>query len=76
MSRTIGDRRHTALIERLVAKRRSAGLTQAEVALKLKVYQSHIARLESGQRRVDVIELLDLADALDFDHALVIQDLS
>ncbi len=69
MSKTIGDGRHTVLIERLVAKRKSAGLTKAEVASKLKVYQSHIARLESGQRRVDVIELLDLGIAIGFDPA-------
>jgi transcriptional regulator with XRE-family HTH domain len=61
-----------ALIAAIIAKRKEAGLTQVELAAKLKVYQSHIARLESGQRRVDVIELLDIADALNFDpHALV-----
>ena len=72
MTKTISDRRHMALIAALIAQRKNAGLTQVELAAKLKVYQSHIARLESGQRRVDVIELLDLADALNFDpHAIV-----
>jgi transcriptional regulator with XRE-family HTH domain len=61
-----------ALIAALIAKRKSAGLTQDELAAKLKVYQSHIARLESGQRRLDVIELIDIADALNFDPNVLI----
>lgn len=73
MPKTIGDERHQALISFLVAKRVSAGVTQAELAARLSVYQSHIARLESGQRRLDVIELLDLADALGFDPQEAIQ---
>ena len=29
--------------------------------------QSFVARVESGQRRIDIIELLDLAEAIGFD---------
>jgi hypothetical protein len=32
-----------------------------------KAYQSFVARLESGQRRVDVVELVQLAEILRFD---------
>jgi transcriptional regulator with XRE-family HTH domain len=46
--------------------RKKAGLTQAELAKKLGEYQSFVARLESGQRRVDLVEFLELADALGF----------
>ena len=34
------------------------------VEAKLGEYQSFVARLESGQRRVDLVEFLDLADAV------------
>jgi predicted transcriptional regulator len=43
------------------------GLTQTDLAPKPGEYQSFVARLESGQRRVDVIEFLELAEILDFD---------
>jgi transcriptional regulator with XRE-family HTH domain len=42
-------------------------MTQTELALRLNQYQSLVARLESGQRRVDVIEFLQLAEILKFD---------
>lgn len=45
----------------------AAGLTQTELAAKLGEYQSFVARLESGQRRVDVVEFLEFAELLDFD---------
>jgi transcriptional regulator with XRE-family HTH domain len=67
MSRTLRSARHEALIALLVEKRREAGLTQEQVAKKLKRYQSYVATVESGQRRIDVVEFLDLADAIGFD---------
>lgn len=67
MSRTLRSARHEALIALLVEKRRQAGLTQAHVARKLKRYQSYVATVESGQRRIDVVEFLDFADAIGFD---------
>ena len=48
-------------------KRKKAGLTQAALAAKLGRYQSFIANIESGQRRIDVVELLDIAAAIGFD---------
>jgi transcriptional regulator with XRE-family HTH domain len=47
---------------RLKQARREAGLTQVEVATRLKLPQSFIANCESGERRVDIIELQCLAE--------------
>ncbi len=69
MVKTLGTERHKALIALLVEKREAAGLTQAELAAKLGEYQSFVARLESGQRRVDVVEFIELAEILGFDAA-------
>lgn len=80
MTNSLGSPRHRALIALLVAQREAAGLTQAELAARLGQYQSFVARLESGQRRVDVVEFLDLANALGFDavaalqHVLMVED--
>jgi len=67
MSRTLRSPRHEALRALLVEKRKEAGLTQSEVAKKLRRYQSFVATIESGQRRIDVVEFLDIADAIGFD---------
>jgi transcriptional regulator with XRE-family HTH domain len=72
LGKTLRSARHKALIELLVAKREASGLTQADLAEKLGEYQSFVARLESGQRRVDVVELLKIAEVLGFDPARMI----
>ena len=42
-------------------------MTQGDLAARLGEYQSFVARLESGQRRIDVVELIELAEILGFD---------
>ena len=67
MSRTLRSQRHEALRAFLVEKRKNAGLTQTQVAAKLGRYQSFVATVEAGERRIDVVELVDLAEAIGFD---------
>jgi transcriptional regulator with XRE-family HTH domain len=47
-------------------------MTQTQLADKLGEYQSFVARLESGQRRVDVVEFLELAEVLGLDAGKVL----
>lgn len=75
MIKTLGTKRQRALISVLIAKREEAGLTQTQLANALGEYQSFVARLESGQRRVDVIEFIELARVLNFTAARVIHEL-
>nr|WP_274705694.1 helix-turn-helix transcriptional regulator [Salipiger pentaromativorans] len=56
----------------MIAARKAAGLTQAELALRLRCHQSFVARLESGERRVDVVELIVLARALQIDAVMLL----
>lgn len=67
MEKTLTTRAHAALIAMVKSKREAANLTQETVASILGEHQSFIARLESGQRRVDVIEFLELARVIGFD---------
>lgn len=53
--------RYRQFLERLRAARREAGLTQAQVARALRKPQSFVSKCESGERRVDVIELDEYA---------------
>jgi transcriptional regulator with XRE-family HTH domain len=45
------------VLAKLKAARRAAGLTQTEVASLLGKPQSFVAKCESGERRIDVVEL-------------------
>jgi transcriptional regulator with XRE-family HTH domain len=67
LSRTLGSPRHRALVELVIRERKAADLTQVQVATKLSRYQSYVALLETGQRRLDVVEFMDIADAIGFD---------
>jgi HTH-type transcriptional regulator/antitoxin HipB len=61
--------------ERFFLKQRRLDLTQAQLAKRLRRYQSFVATVESGQRRIDVIKFLDLAEAVGFDPIDVIKKL-
>ncbi|MEX0998367.1 MAG: helix-turn-helix transcriptional regulator [Thermodesulfobacteriota bacterium] len=61
MIRSRQTKEYAYFVERLRKAWLEAGLTQTEVAKKLKRPQSHISNVESGQQRVDVIELQTFA---------------
>jgi transcriptional regulator with XRE-family HTH domain len=67
MSRTLGSAKHQALRRLLIQRRRKAGLRQVDVAKRLGRYQSYITNIETGQRRIDAVELVELAEAIGFD---------
>ncbi len=52
------------LCEVLLEARRQAGLTQTQLAEKLQVPQSTIAKMENGDRGVGVVELPEITQAL------------
>ena len=57
MKKSIHTKEYAVFVERLRKAREEAGLTQVQVAKKLKRPQSHVSNVESGQQRVDVVEL-------------------
>lgn len=64
MERSLHSHSHNALIAELRKLRRNANLTQQVIADRLGLPQSYIAKIETGERNIDVVELLDLCDAL------------
>lgn len=62
MSSSVYSTRYQQFLERLRTARLEAHLTQKQVADRLGVPQSLISKCESGERRVDVVELLDFAE--------------
>ncbi|GFE78257.1 hypothetical protein GCM10011487_02570 [Steroidobacter agaridevorans] len=62
------------MLELLLAAREKAGLTQQQLADRLGKPQSFISKYEGGERRIDVIEFIAIADALDIDASRAIRD--
>jgi transcriptional regulator with XRE-family HTH domain len=57
MDKTIQTKEYAKFIEKLHKARLEAGLRQVEVAKKLKRPQSYISRVESGEYRLDILEV-------------------
>jgi transcriptional regulator with XRE-family HTH domain len=71
----IHTERHRRFRALLVAERKALGITQIELAERLGKPPSYIAKIELGERRLDVLELIDLATVAGFDPAAFVQKL-
>jgi transcriptional regulator with XRE-family HTH domain len=63
------SKRHKALVGLIAARREAAAMTQSDLAARLGKSQSFVNRLESGKRRITVVEFVELAEILGFDPA-------
>jgi len=54
--------------ELLLAARKSAGLTQIDLGKQLSRPQSFVSKFERGERRLDVVEFLEIASVLGVDR--------
>lgn len=57
MGRTIRTKEYAVFIERMRKARLESGLRQIDVAKKMKRPQSYISRVESGEYRLDILEV-------------------
>jgi DNA-binding XRE family transcriptional regulator len=55
---TIHDHAYRLLIERLIALRQKAGISQRDLATALGVSQPALSKIENFERRLDALELL------------------
>ena len=65
MTRSLRTPGHRALMQVLVETRKLKRITQQELANRLDRPQSYIAKVETGERRLDVVEFLEWAQALE-----------
>jgi transcriptional regulator with XRE-family HTH domain len=61
MDKVIFTKDHKSIIKQLREARILSGLNQKQVAKKLGKTQSYLSKIESGQRRVDIIQLKEFA---------------
>jgi transcriptional regulator with XRE-family HTH domain len=65
MARTFDSPRHNALRDFLAEQRKAAGLRQVDLAKRLKRRQDYVSYVETGQKLVEVVELMEWAEAID-----------
>ena len=79
-ARSIGKSVHSpeqvAFCELMVKARKSAKLTQHQLAKRLKKPQSFVAKYEGGERRIDVVEFLGIASAIGVDPVKILKALN
>lgn len=59
-NKTIHNKQYHDLIDKLCQERKRLGLSQTEVADCLKMTQSEISKIESSERRIDILEFKEL----------------
>lgn len=75
MPRSLHSDRYRRLCQLLADARRKKGLTQTDLAAALGKPQSYVSKYENGERRLDPIELVDIAKVLDCRPAALLRDL-
>ncbi|MEW6126708.1 MAG: helix-turn-helix transcriptional regulator [Acidobacteriota bacterium] len=75
MTKSVFTERYQTLISLLINARQAQGLSQRELASKLNTAHSFVAKYELGERRLDVIEFLDIVKALEADPVKIIKQL-
>lgn len=72
MQKSTHTRQYRVFLDWLIEARKDSGLTQQQVADKLGRPQSFVAKYENGERRLDVVEFLVIANLLDADpHGII-----
>lgn len=74
MPSSIFTQRHQEFIAFIASTRKAAGVTQVELAARLGKPQSFVSKVERGERRIDVIEFCQIAEALGCDPAKLLQE--
>jgi len=75
MEKNLYTQRQLRLQELLRELRQNANLTQGEVAARLERPQSFVSKYESGERRLDILELWDVCQALEISLEMFVKAL-
>lgn len=75
MPKTLRTPRQKRLQKLLAGARKARKLTQVDVAERLGRPQSFVAKYEGGERRLDIIEFVEVAEALETDPCALLAEL-
>ncbi|MBM6596606.1 helix-turn-helix domain-containing protein [Microvirga pudoricolor] len=55
--------------------RKKAGLTQEELGEKLGKYKTYVSKYESGERRLDLIEFIEVSEVLEIEPSDIFSEI-
>lgn len=67
---------YEAAIALVISARKASGLSQRDLAAKIGKPRSFISKIESRERRLDIVEFLVVANALETDGPSLLADIS
>ncbi len=73
--KSVHSDKYARFLMMIVAARQGAGMTQQQLADALGKPQSYVSKYERGERRLDVIEFLEISSALKMDASGVVDAL-
>ena len=65
INKSIHSKLYHRIVARLRAKLEGKGLSQYQLSQILKVQQSYVSKIETCERRLDILELMNICEALD-----------
>lgn len=74
LSKSIYDEEYRRLISAIREARRTAGITQTELANRLHRPQSFVAKVEGYERRLDIVEFVHMCRALGVDPGQILHE--
>jgi transcriptional regulator with XRE-family HTH domain len=69
------EQKYELLRRLLIEARTEAGLRQSDVAERLGRPQSYVSKVERGERKVDVIEFIEIAKVIGLDPTICLRKL-
>jgi len=72
---TIHDKRYRAIIKTLIQNREEQGIKQQALSARLGKPQSYVSKVEIFERRLDIIELYDWLNALQYNVEDFLKDI-
>lgn len=75
MAKSVHTDRYSKFRELLIEYRKNLQLAQTQLAEKLNKPQSFVSKYESGERRLDFIEVLEISECLNFDACHLINEI-
>jgi transcriptional regulator with XRE-family HTH domain len=75
VTKSVFTEKYERFRKRLVESRKAGGLTQMQLAERLGRPQSFVSKYERGERRLDVVEFLEVARAIAIDPFRLLKEL-
>jgi transcriptional regulator with XRE-family HTH domain len=76
LDKSVHSAGQAAFCDLMIRARKTAGLTQHQLAKRLRRPQSFVAKYEGGERRVDVVEFVTVCQAIGADPTKIVKALA